>query len=402
MKYLLIPLLLVLGLALPASAEINPLTAEYQLINLINHHRRDAHRPLLQLDTNASQVTRQHSQDMLKDQHFALASKQRGSLEYQLAYGRVSGRAVHSFIALDYDVPATFQQLKQNAALLSDEVTHAAVGVAIGDHPKYGRTLWTTVVLMQVMAKLQNVPRTAEPGSVLKLQAIVSPGFSNPRLPVTVPYGRVVTFYPIRRQGNQAWFEVPLRQGKGRYTLELLLDKPGQGPRVATIMPLYVGVGYPVKEPEAPQNTSPIFATTDQAAQYLVERVNQVRSQHGLSRLASDQLLTYAAWHHSADMAKRGYFAHTNPDGEDPNARFRRHGGRGPIGENIAYDLTIDAAHNRLMSSPGHRANILHEAFTHIGVGVYFTGSHFYITQLFQRKPRDAAVNRRGSGSPYL
>ncbi len=377
---------------MPAAAEQDPLTAEYQLINLINQYRREARRPQLQLDANASQVMRQHSLNMLKDQNFSLESKQRGSLDYQLAYGRVSGRSVHSFIALDYDVPNTFQQLKGNAALLSDDVTHAAIGVAIGDHPKYGRTLWTTVVLLQVMATLQNVPRTAEPGTVLKIQAKVSPGFSNPRLPVTVPYGRVLTFYPVRRQGNQAWFEVPLRQGKGRYTFELLLDKTGQGPRVAAILPLYVGVGYPVKEPDETPHDPQTFATTDQASAYLIERINQVRTEHGLRPLLSDQLLTYVAWQHSADMAKNGYFAHVNRQGEDPNARFKRFGGRGPIGENIAFDISIDAAHHHLMSSPGHRANILHEAFTHVGVGVYFTGSHFYVTQLFQRQGSNAAL----------
>ena len=386
MKYLLVSLLLLLGLAIPAQAETSTVTAEYQLINLLNRHRRSMGQPTLQLDSPASVVARSHSQEMLKTNFFALESPQRGSLEYQLAYARVSGRSLHTFIALDYEIPNIFQQLKRNPALLSDEVTHVAVGIVSGQHPKYGRALWATVILIQVMAELENVPRTAQPGEILKLQASLAPGYHNPRLPVTVPYGRVLTFYPVRRQGDKVWFEVPLRQGKGRYTLELLLDRPGQGPRVATILPLYVGVGYPLKDPDSTGSPSPAFANTDEAAQHLFQRVNQARVKHGLRALEPDPLLTYVAWNHSADMARRRFFAHINPDGEDPNGRYHRAGGRGFVGENIASDQSVESAHLRLMSSPGHRANILHESFTHLGIGVYFDANSYYITQLFLQK----------------
>ncbi|MEZ0370625.1 MAG: CAP domain-containing protein [Candidatus Sericytochromatia bacterium] len=399
-KFLLLALL-VLGPALPTRAQPGTQTAEYQLINLINRYRRTMHMPTLQFDVPASEVARQHSQEMLKDNFFSLESPQHGSLEYQLTYARISGHPQHTFIALDYGVPNIFSQLQQNPALLSPEVTHAAVGIASGQHPKYGSAMWATVILLQYMAQLEFVPRTAQPGQVLRLQATLAPGYINPRLPVTVPYGQVLTFYPTRYQGARVWFEVPLRQGKGRYTLELLLDKPGQGPRVATILPLYVGVGYPLKEPAQNNETAPNFANTDEAAQYLLQRVNQARQKYGLRSLESDPLLTYVAWHHSADMARRKFFAHVNPDGEDPNARFRRQGGHGMVGENIAYDSSIEAAHNRLMNSPGHRANILQDDYTHIGVGVYFDGGHYYVTQLFQRRSREVAGKQRLSWKGY-
>src|SRR5690606_19186594 len=103
-----------------------------------------------------------------------------------------------------------------------------------------------------------------------------------------------------------------------------------------------------------------------------------------LPPLNKDPLLAYVAYQHSQDMAQKRFFAHINPEGEDPNDRFRNHGGFGHVGENIALDSRIDSAFRRLMGSPGHRANILSEQFTHAGIGVYSSGGQFYITQLFQ------------------
>lgn len=380
-----------LAQALPLRADVGSQTAEYQLINLINRYRTSKGMPVLQLDAAASEVARSHSQDMLSNNFFDLESPQHGTLAYQLAYARISAHALHSFIALDYDPARLFTQLQPNPALLSPEVTHAAIGIASGVHPKYGQALWATVILLQYMAQFDKVPRTAQPGEVLRLQATLSRGYANPRMPVTLPSGQVKTFFPVRYSWPKAWFEVPLRYGQGRYTLELLLDKPGEGPRVATILPLYVGVAYPLRDPETPASSSPTFANTDDAARYLVQRVNQVRQQYGLRQLISDPLLTYVAWHHSADMARRNFFAHVNPDGEDPNDRYQRQGGHGFVGENIVYDTTIEGAHTRLMGSPGHRANILQRDYTHIGVGVYFENNHFYVTQLFQNRDTQAS-----------
>lgn len=390
-KFCFFSILLLCAFSRPALADLAPRTAEYQLINLINSQRRELKLPPLQFDNTASQVARQHSDEMRQRAFFDLDSPQRGSLEYQLAYARISGRSQHSFIAIDYTIPNIFNKLKHNPAFVSEEVTHAAIGVATGYHPKYGKAVWATLILLQYMGELHNVPRTAQPGQTLSVKARLYPGFQNPRLPITMPNGRVQTYYPSSQQGNQFYFKVPLNQGKGRYTLELLLDKPGLGPRVASILPLYVGATYPQRETEPTQVRSSHFANTDQAAQHLVEKVNSERKRYGLKPLENEPLLRYVAYHHSQDMARRKFFAHINPDGEDPNERFHRQGGRGQIGENIAYDVGIDAAHARLMNSPGHRANVLHEDFTHLGVGVYFDGSHYYITQLFQRKIR--AVN---------
>ncbi|MBF2053599.1 MAG: CAP domain-containing protein [Candidatus Sericytochromatia bacterium] len=366
-------------------------TLEYQLFNLLNRHRRSQNLPTLQYDARASTVARTHSETMQQDNFFSLSSPARGSLEYQLAYARVSGRQQHAFIALDYDPTRLFEQLKRHQALLSEDITHAAVGLSRGEHPKHGEILWATIILLEYLAELDELPRTVQPGETLRFKASVSLGYRNPRLPVTLPSGKVRTFYPRHIRQGQASFEVPLDQGRGRYTLELLLDHPEAGPRVASILPVYVGAAYPLKEP-TPQPSAQQFANTDQAARYLLQRLNAERQKHQLKSLKPDELLNYVAYLHSEDMAKRQFFAHINPDGLDPNARYQAQGGKGQVGENIAYDTLVASAHQRLMNSPGHRANMLHQDFTHVGMGVYFNGTHFYITQLFQQKAERVKV----------
>lgn len=76
--------------------------------------------------------------------------------------------------------------------------------------------------------------------------------------------------------------------------------------------------------------------------------------------LALSPALTLAARAHSADMALRNFFSHTNPDGLDPTARARAAGYPGSAGENIAAGYPdIDAAHRAWLLSIGHRRNVL-------------------------------------------
>src|SRR5690606_3307672 len=122
-----------------------------------------------------------------------------------------------------------------NPALLTKDSTHLAIGLYSGQHPKYGKTLWGTVIMLQYLVEINSLPRTVQPGQILRLQVKVNPGYNRPRLPVTLPSGQVMTYQPLSRQGNLFRFEVPIQQ-RGRYNLEVLVDQPGLGPRVASIL----------------------------------------------------------------------------------------------------------------------------------------------------------------------
>jgi uncharacterized protein YkwD/uncharacterized membrane protein required for colicin V production len=103
----------------------------------------------------------------------------------------------------------------------------------------------------------------------------------------------------------------------------------------------------------------------------MLDLVNKERVANGLNPLAPDPELTEVARKHSADMFARGYFAHDTPEGLSPFDRMRQANVRfATAGENLALAPTIPVAHNGLMNSPGHRANILRREFGRVGIGV--------------------------------
>jgi uncharacterized protein YkwD len=103
----------------------------------------------------------------------------------------------------------------------------------------------------------------------------------------------------------------------------------------------------------------------------MLELVNKERVAAGLKPLAPDPELTEVARRHSADMFARGYFAHDTPEGRDPFDRMREANVRFlTAGENLALAPTVQVAHRGLMTSPGHRANILQPQFGRVGIGI--------------------------------
>lgn len=105
--------------------------------------------------------------------------------------------------------------------------------------------------------------------------------------------------------------------------------------------------------------------------QTMLRLVNQARFGHGLGPLTMDVKLQQVARAHSRDMFVRGYFSHVDPDGHDPFDRMRAAGIQfETAGENLAYAPSVEIAHEGLMNSPGHRANILNPDFGKVGLGV--------------------------------
>lgn len=138
----------------------------------------------------------------------------------------------------------------------------------------------------------------------------------------------------------------------------------------------------PAPEPE-PDPAQPLADPEMEGA--MVALVNQERAKAGLAPLVVDSRLTELARMKSADMVINDYFSHTSPTYGSPFDMMKAAGVSYRIaGENLAGAPTTAMAHDGLMQSTGHRANILREAFTHVGVGVVAGGPYGYIfTQLF-------------------
>lgn len=374
---------------LQAHAQSNPETSayrtlEYQVINQIHRLRNSARISVLKYDDAASAVARQHAEAMAEQGVFSLTLPDLGSLNDQLNYARVSARPLHTFIVLGKTSREIFNQIQKLPALKDADANAIGLGLGQGEHPQVGNTYWAVVILLDRMVEM-NLPREVAVGQRLNISVKYQPPYTHPRLPVTAPSGAVQRIQPIRQRGREAVFNVHFRE-KGRYAVEVLLDKPGLGPRVARILPVYAGEPYPRRESEQ-QSAPKQFKDTRSAAAYLLTLLNQERKKMGLSALQLDPILENTAIAHSKDMALRQFFAHTNPDGQNPNARYQLRGGFGTVGENIVVESQIEAAHRQLMSSPGHRANILRADSTHVGIGVYYAKGQYYIAQVFQSRP---------------
>jgi uncharacterized protein YkwD/uncharacterized membrane protein required for colicin V production len=105
--------------------------------------------------------------------------------------------------------------------------------------------------------------------------------------------------------------------------------------------------------------------------QRMLDLVNTERTTRNLPPLAMDATLRSLARSYALDLFARGYFSHTSKEGLSPFDRMRNAGViYGLAGENLALAPTLDLAHDGLMQSPGHRANILNPGFHKAGIGV--------------------------------
>lgn len=118
----------------------------------------------------------------------------------------------------------------------------------------------------------------------------------------------------------------------------------------------------------------------------MLQLVNQERVTRGLKPLQADPELTPVARAHSQDMFARGYFAHITPEGKNPFDRMKdAHVGFSAAGENLALAHSLMIAHNGLMNSPGHRANILNTSYGRVGIGILDGGFYgLMISQEFR------------------
>ncbi len=120
--------------------------------------------------------------------------------------------------------------------------------------------------------------------------------------------------------------------------------------------------------------------------QQVFELVNQERARRGLPLLKLNTELSRVARIKSQDMIDKKYFAHNSPTYGSPFQMMQKFGLRfSAAGENIAYgQRTAAEVMQTWMNSAGHRANILSQAYTNIGIGVAKAANGtLYWTQMF-------------------
>lgn len=116
----------------------------------------------------------------------------------------------------------------------------------------------------------------------------------------------------------------------------------------------------------------PVLAVQSSEVADVLQRVNRLRQEAGLSALIWDAALARVAQLKAQDMAERQYFSHNSPTYGMPFGMMERFGLEfSAAGENLAFGQSTAAqVVEDWMLSPGHRANILSPSFTHMGIGM--------------------------------
>ncbi len=121
----------------------------------------------------------------------------------------------------------------------------------------------------------------------------------------------------------------------------------------------------------------------------IIELTNEERAEAAVPALKRNQLLDESARRKAEDMVKNEYFAHDSPSGIDPWYWFDDVGyDYVHAGENLAiYFEDSEDVVEAWMESPLHRANIMDDKYTEIGVaavkGVYEGYDTVFIVQHF-------------------
>jgi len=136
------------------------------------------------------------------------------------------------------------------------------------------------------------------------------------------------------------------------------------------------------------------------AETHVRERINELRAERGVGALSSTPPLVEAARDHCRDMHAREFYAHENPDGEQPWDRAPCRAGetihRGELGrmQNVdgetvwhtsdTADLAGYVAEGWRLSD-GHREVMLDPTYGAVGVGIVIEDRAFFATALFCR-----------------
>jgi hypothetical protein len=140
---------------------------------------------------------------------------------------------------------------------------------------------------------------------------------------------------------------------------------------------------------------APASASVDNDEFAFLDLVNQHRQAAGLPGLMMSTALSDAARAHSAQMAASGGIYHTTNlaavlGAAAPNWRSG--------GENVGMGGGVSVLDTALMNSAPHRANIL-GSYNYVGIGVWYSGSTMYVTQMFVSTTTPIPVKPR-PGSP--
>lgn len=230
------------------------------------------------------------------------------------------------------------------------------------------------------MGDIERVRVTADQANIRSGCSGNSPVLNSPNKNSTYDVvGPVADWFAVKAPNNQIGF-IPKNQCKPIVVED---KRPTMPPSTSGAAPQ--GTTAP-KTPNTPTNSTSLSSEEQQ----MIKLVNAARAQNNLPPLQVDMQVTNVARVKAQDMIDNKYFSHNSPKYGSPFDMMKSFGVKFiQAGENIAGNQNVQAAHNALMNSPGHRQNILSPDYTHIGIGIRKGGQYGYMfSQMFVSKPK--------------
>jgi uncharacterized protein YkwD len=171
------------------------------------------------------------------------------------------------------------------------------------------------------------------------------------------------------------------------------------------------------------QGDSPADETRFTLRQEFLRLINNDRKQHGLRPVELDAFTSSLADNYCRAQIRNGTTGHFTTDGQAPYMRYSFAGGNDGVSENAAawsatykfgdralYEMirrSEEAMMGEAAPHDGHRRTILDPYATHVGIGLWWDGGEFRLTQEFLRHyvdwtrtlPRMAVLGERVSGA---
>jgi uncharacterized protein YkwD len=288
------------------------------------------------------------------------------------------------------DTPAMMKELAPQVPEILAAGSSSRLGIGIAKRKPDG----TGVMVFALQASnlsTNALARVLPQGGIVQIDASIAAGFRDPEVLVTGVDGTTKRM-PLLGDASKFSSTVECGNSQGKLQIEITAsDRNG-----STVL-----ANFPVwcrEQPSAslvlePQGEDIAPASTQDAEQRLLALVNRDRSKAKLGLLQWDNRIADVSRAHSQDMKQTKVVAHvsatTGSAADRMNAAKYK---TALVMENVARAYGVREAHDALMNSPGHRANLMSPQATHVGIGVVFGDDSagrqaLFVTQVFVRIP---------------
>jgi uncharacterized protein YkwD len=214
------------------------------------------------------------------------------------------------------------------------------------------------------------IPREMPRGGSVAIEGRVAQEFSEVRVFQTNNSGVVKNLEVASIGGHGFRTRFDCADRKGRQQVEVTAEDQS-GSTVLANFPIWCDEKAPTSMRVATGNMDPPPKTREEAEERMLALLNADRAKQSLPPLTLDTRLIPVARKHSDDMLATGQVAHVSPTTGSAADRVKTSAVHTAIVlENVARAYGVAEAQTGLMNSPGHRANILSNEVTHVGVGI--------------------------------